>query len=94
MKAYKVVIAIFAMVVVVAGFAIMSMELGFFTEEHEVTRQQQRVIDCYNAALECREDNRKCGACFAACTYFSSEEEVKENAIQNCRLGEAEAILR
>lgn len=89
MRTYKKVLAIFSLLVVIGIY--LTMESISPGEEATETPSYQ-IQDCYQAALDCKEDETKCSLCGSYCTDMKGNP-VKENAVQYCRLGKANKII-
>ncbi len=75
----------------------VALALGIFvmvysvilTQEPEIP--EQPVRECYEAALNCRENPDKCYRCQDACRNIKGEP-TKENAVEICMRGDAEEL--
>lgn len=89
MRAYKVVVALFALVLL---FGIYFTVQEITPEEKEDKSVSPRVIECYQTALECKEELSSCSKCYDYCQDDEGEDLVN-NSLDYCIKGEGEAIL-
>lgn len=90
MRAYKIVVALFA----------LGLLFGIYFTVKEVTPDKneednsisQKVIECYQTALECKEELSSCSKCYEYCQDEAGEELVN-NSLDYCIKGNASAIL-
>jgi len=75
----------------------VALTLGIFIMVYSIIIIQEPEVpertirECYEAALECRQDSNKCYRCQNACINIQGEP-IKENAVEICMQGDAEEL--
>lgn len=89
MRAYKIVVALFA----------LGLLFGIYFTVKEVTPRKkeengvsQRVIECYQTSLECKEELSACTKCYEYCQDDEGKNLVN-NSLDYCIKGKGKAIL-
>lgn len=90
---FKITMAVFAIAIILGLFLMVDYKLLQNPPEEGGPSQSQKIMDCYQAAVNCKEKDNLCGECYNACQYFSTGEEVKKGALQNCLSGNPQKII-
>lgn len=89
---FKITMSIFAVAIIVGLFFMVNS--GILDKQvDESPPKNQKLLECYHAALDCKENENVCGECYNACKYFAKDKEVKKGAVSNCLTGNAEEII-
>ncbi len=88
MRAYKAIVALIALGMLF-GIYFTVKEITPKSEEDGVT---QRVMECYQAALDCKEDLSYCSSCYEYCQDKEGKN-IVNNSLDYCVKGEAQEII-